>query len=76
MKLSCLPEIETKNYINYRVEKAGLKKEIFSDEAIDFIFENTEGVPRLINTLCDFSLALQSPRPKARLKSRRFSGRV
>lgn len=47
---------ETKNYIAHRLIKAGADRQLFSDEACAVIYCSTEGVPRRINTLCDFSL--------------------
>ncbi len=51
---------ETERYITYRQEKAGGRNNVFSDEAIDKIYEHTGGVPRKINNLCDLSLLIGS----------------
>ena len=47
---------ETKEYITFRVNKAGQKLEIFTLDAIRKIFELTNGLPRLINVLADTAL--------------------
>lgn len=48
--------IDTRNYIHHRLEKAGGAIDIFSDKACDMIYCLSGGVPRLINTLCDYAL--------------------
>jgi len=49
---------EVQAYIEKRLEVAGSSADaLFSSEAIDRIFIYTAGVPRLINTLCEASLA-------------------
>ena len=47
---------DTKNYISHRLFTAGAKKILFDEAAIAVIFYHTGGVPRLINTLCDYAL--------------------
>ena len=45
---------ETKNYILFRLEKAGWQnKPQFDDDIFNIIFTYTQGIPRCINTLCD-----------------------
>jgi general secretion pathway protein A len=53
-----LPNIqETENYIMERLMIAGCEQPaIFSPEAITSIFRVTEGIPRIINNLCDNAL--------------------
>ena len=57
-RLSALSREETRGYIHHRLETAGGQAALFSDEAIDRIFEASTGVPRVVNTLCDHALAL------------------
>lgn len=45
-----------KEYINHRLSVAGATRNIFQAPACELIFEATEGVPRLVNQLCDLSL--------------------
>ncbi|MBI4708044.1 MAG: AAA family ATPase [Candidatus Omnitrophica bacterium] len=63
--LGHLAEDEVKEYVNYRLRAAGARYTIFTDEAMGFIFESTRGVPRLINTLCDISLAIGKAQGKS-----------
>ena len=51
-----LTKAETEQYIMHRLSVAGSKDIIFSPGAIDGIFTFSEGIPRLINTICDLSL--------------------
>jgi general secretion pathway protein A len=46
----------TEEYIKFRLQKAGAKRELFTKDALNAIHEYTDGVPRLINTLCDNAL--------------------
>jgi general secretion pathway protein A len=46
-----------KYYVEHRLERAGAKKQIFSENAYDVIWNYSEhGVPRLINRLCKLAL--------------------
>lgn len=47
---------ETREYITFRVKKAGQKLEIFTLDAIKKIYEITNGLPRLINVIADTAL--------------------
>jgi general secretion pathway protein A len=51
-----LDKEQTHHYIGYRIEKAGGKPDLFSPEAIDMVYEHSEGIPRTINLLCDTAL--------------------
>lgn len=53
-----LDRTETRAYINHRLEIAGGRpvRELFLEDAIEFVHARTNGVPRLINQLCDFAL--------------------
>jgi len=54
--LKPLDQVETARYISFRLEKAGAKEPVFSDDALEAVWEHTQGVPRSINTLCDLCL--------------------
>ena len=57
--LTALDRSETEEYILHRLRVAGLPEGLnhpFSPQAIDFIYEWSQGIPRLINKLCDRSL--------------------
>ncbi|MDA0748184.1 MAG: AAA family ATPase [bacterium] len=49
---------ETRAYIQTRVDKAGLKRKIFNDDAVEAIHRASRGIPREINNICDVSLLL------------------
>ena len=46
----------TRDYIRHRMQTAGGTGQEFLHDATDLIYEATDGVPRLINQLCDFGL--------------------
>lgn len=50
-----LERLETKEYIRFRIHRAG-GSGIFTDTALDRIYEYTRGVPRRINAWCDLAL--------------------
>lgn len=54
--LKALSYPETQNYIEYRLQIAGAKHKIFTNEACAMIYCYSEGIPRRINTLCDFAM--------------------
>ena len=47
---------ETKDYIYHRLKVAGAKKNMFTPEACQEIYSISEGIPRLINSICDCAL--------------------
>ena len=48
---------ELKEYLHHRVTRAGLPAQsLFPGEVIELIFEYTNGIPRLVNSLCDNAL--------------------
>ena len=44
------------NYINHRLHRAGAQRPIFDGDCIAVLYRLTEGVPRLINLVCQHSL--------------------
>jgi len=56
IRLNTFSEKDTRDYIKHRLTVAGCSNEIFSDEAIKYIYQYTNGTPRLINTVCDNAL--------------------
>jgi len=69
--LGPLDETETHAYICHRLRIAGGDPETFSPEARTFVHHQCDGIPRLVNTLCDTALvygfAEQSRRIEAAL---------
>ena len=52
-----LSKIDTKAYIQHRLEVAGIKNpKLFAAATMPIIYKYSGGVPRLINTLCDTAL--------------------
>ena len=49
-------EEETKKYIRHRLDVAGLRREIFTDNSYREINNLAEGTPRAINNICDMAL--------------------
>jgi len=49
---------DTMRYIIFRQKKAGRNENVFSQEAIEKIYDFSKGVPRKINNLCDLSLLI------------------
>lgn len=54
--LEALNEQETHDYIQHRLQVAGAKQPIFTDDACSAIYQYSGGTPRLINLLCDTAL--------------------
>lgn len=54
--LEALNEQETHDYIQHRLQVAGAKHAIFTDDACSAIYQYSGGTPRLINLLCDTAL--------------------
>jgi len=55
--LTTLTDVETRAYIQHRLEVAGAgDREIFAEDTYVEIFRYTGGVPRLVNTLCDTAM--------------------
>jgi general secretion pathway protein A len=57
-RLERLNKSETEDYINHRVRVAGNDSQLFKKKAISLIFKESEGIPRLINQICDNSLLI------------------
>jgi len=55
-RLQPLDDQETIHYIAYRLRVAGAKRRIFTDDACKKIFDIADGIPRLINSICDCAL--------------------
>src|SRR5260221_10757817 len=69
-KLRALTLVETRAYIAERLHIAGLRGESpFSTNAFEEIFRLTNGVPRLINSVCDHTLALGHRRQAKKIEA-------
>lgn len=49
------PEV-LQDYVEHRLERAGRKEPIFTDDAYEVMFDHSRGTPRLINRICKLSL--------------------
>lgn len=56
--LVSLSATETPAYVSFRLTKAGAKREIFTQDAMEMIHFLTGGNPRKINRLCDLALLI------------------
>jgi len=54
--LTGLDEQETCDYIRYRVTHAGGAADLFSEDACRTVYRCSDGIPRLINGICDLCL--------------------
>lgn len=53
-----LSKDETVSYINHQLLLAGLKEPLFNQNALNAVYQNSNGVPRMINSLCIKTLTL------------------
>jgi type II secretory pathway predicted ATPase ExeA len=60
-QMSGLTEKETIDYIRHQLKVVETPHEIFSEEAIQAIYNFSQGIPRKINTLCSQSLNASPP---------------
>ncbi|MDA1014783.1 MAG: AAA family ATPase [Planctomycetota bacterium] len=56
VELQPLTQEHTAKYVQETLRKAGCRRTIFADDALDNVFELTKGIPRQINRVCDLSL--------------------
>jgi len=56
--LRSLTKNETTEYIKYRLSIAGTKSDLFTSNAIGKIYRHSQGIPRMINTICDHALMI------------------
>ncbi len=56
--LRALTSEETASYVERRLQVAGAKRTIIESEAYGVLHELTQGIPRLINRLCDLALLI------------------
>lgn len=54
--LQALDRSEIQAYVSHRLAVAGCRKPVFSAQAINRVYAQTRGIPRLINIVCDRSL--------------------
>lgn len=54
--LHALSQAATRSYIEHRLKIAGCREPIFTDPSHSAIYKYSQGIPRLINTICDNAL--------------------
>ncbi len=54
--IPALDKAETMAYIAHRIQQAGGNPKLFTQKALEKIYEHTKGIPRNINVLCDYAL--------------------
>lgn len=54
--LGSLAKSDVVSYVRHRLSVSGAKEQLFSDSAINQLYQLTGGVPRLINVICDRAL--------------------
>ncbi len=47
---------DTKKYVIHRLKIAGTEKKIFTNDAYNVIWKSSQGVPRMVNSICDMCL--------------------
>ncbi len=55
-ELKPLDQAEMLHFIAFRLRKAGCTRSLFADSALQLLWQQSRGVPRSINTLCDLCL--------------------
>jgi type II secretory pathway predicted ATPase ExeA/Tfp pilus assembly protein PilF len=55
-QINPLSEIETFEYIKYRLKVAGTEMKLFKRRAVQTVYRFSNGYPRLINKICDHAL--------------------
>lgn len=56
VRLTAFSEDDTRDYIIHRIKIAGSPTPILSEKAISSVYKYSQGLPRLINTICDNAL--------------------
>ncbi len=76
--LEALTGEETRDYVTRRLEVAGRKEPVFTDQVLDLIHRATGGIPRRINHICDACLMTGFARKKGIIDEETFreSGKI
>jgi len=56
--LGTFSQEETAQYIEFRLKAAQCRREVFTKDALDVVFQRSGGIPRNINRLCDLCLLI------------------
>lgn len=74
VELAPLTEPETAEYIHHRLTIAGSEAELFTARAIQIIHRYAQGIPRLINIICDHAMVAGSVQGKRTLDHKVVEG--
>lgn len=66
--IDALRKDDTEKYINYRLHIAGARRKIFTDEALNIIWDRSRGIPRIINAIADWCLLIAYSRLNERIE--------
>ncbi len=58
--LEALDSVETAGYVRALLAAAGGSEKLFTDDALRSVYRATDGIPRLVNQVCDHALILAS----------------
>ena len=67
--LDSLGRDETFSYVRYQIERAGGDDAIFTEDALQAVYHASDGVPRIINQVCDHALILACAGGKRQIDS-------
>ena len=56
--LQPMGQSEVDRYLSHRLRVAGRQESIFTPDAVELVYEYSEGIPRKINNLCDIALVI------------------
>ena len=56
--LTNLPYDEMIKYLGFRLKRAGMTRNVFTSEAMEKIYNYSEGIPRKVNNICDMGLLI------------------
>ena len=56
--LGTFSQVETSQYVVFRLKAAQCRREVFTKDALDTVFQWSGGIPRNINRLCDLCLLI------------------
>jgi type II secretory pathway predicted ATPase ExeA len=57
LSLDKLSRNETSNYIKYHFKDTGIHHDIFTEQAINFVYDLSDGIPRIINNIAKYAFA-------------------
>ena len=68
--IDALGKVDTEKYVNYRLRIAGARRRVFTNEALNIIWDRSKGIPRVINAIADWCLFLGYSRLDDRIEEK------